>query len=373
MINKLENGILLNNKEIDVLFKNFDDFLENKSKFKDIVFYGSGSNCIRCLELFRKEGRTLPKVICVSKLNENDEQIEGIPVISFEDVLEKYTDHYILVTSVLYAKEIISNNLKNYNKEKILFKGAYGSEDLSGLKDFIIKNQKKLLEIRSSLIDKKSKEMFMQILFSKATNDLDIYEKYYTPNQYFQEDILFLGENETFLDIGAFTGDTAKSFIEYCNGKYNKIICCEPDKENYKYIEELQKSNPKIQLIKKGISNKAETLKLKTDSSSSVFIEEENTNEDYVSIELDSIDNLIKEEVTFIKMDIEGFEMNALHGAVNTIKKYRPKLAICIYHKYTDFIDIPKFINNLDLGYKFYVRHHEKSNFCETVLYAIPN
>lgn len=69
-------------------------------------------------------------------------------------------------------------------------------------------------------------------------------------------------------------------------------------------------------------------------------------------------------------MDIEGFEMKALNGAINTIKKYKPTLAICIYHKYTDFIDIPEFILNLNLGYKLYVRHHS-NNFTETVLYAI--
>lgn len=85
----------------------------------------------------------------------------------------------------------------------------------------------------------------------------------------------------------------------------------------------------------------------------------------------DCVDRFNIRKVDFIKMDIEGAEMNALIGAVNTLKKFKPKLAISVYHKPDDFITIPKFINNLDLDYEFYLDHHT-IHFWETVLYAIP-
>ena len=65
--------------------------------------------------------------------------------------------------------------------------------------------------------------------------------------------------------------------------------------------------------------------------------------------------NLVK--VDFIKMDIEGAETNALAGAAETIKKYKPKLAIALYHSTQDFDRIPRWINSLDLGYQFYLTH----------------
>jgi hypothetical protein len=73
--------------------------------------------------------------------------------------------------------------------------------------------------------------------------------------------------------------------------------------------------------------------------------------------------------IDFIKMDIEGAELAALHGAEQTLKRFRPKLAITVYHQLADFWEIPQYIESLGLGYRFYLRHftiHAE----ETVLFA---
>ncbi|MNC55831.1 hypothetical protein D3C75_1053850 [compost metagenome] len=85
-------------------------------------------------------------------------------------------------------------------------------------------------------------------------------------------------------------------------------------------------------------------------------------------VSLDSVLN--GQRASFIKMDIEGAEMEALQGAQNTIVKHRPRLAICIYHKPEDILEIPLYLKSLVPDYKFYIRHY--SNYTiETVLYAI--
>ena len=90
-------------------------------------------------------------------------------------------------------------------------------------------------------------------------------------------------------------------------------------------------------------------------------------------VETLSIDDLVESKgisrVDFIKMDIEGSELKALQGALNTIKRDRPKMAICIYHRLVDFVDIPEFILSLNLGYSFYIRHYTIYDE-ETILYA---
>jgi FkbM family methyltransferase len=77
------------------------------------------------------------------------------------------------------------------------------------------------------------------------------------------------------------------------------------------------------------------------------------------------------ERIDLIKMDIEGAELPALRGAEQTIRRFRPKLAIAVYHNWDDFITIPPYLNGLDLGYEFYLDHftiHEE----ETVLFCRP-
>ncbi|MCM1303087.1 MAG: FkbM family methyltransferase [Lachnospiraceae bacterium] len=69
-------------------------------------------------------------------------------------------------------------------------------------------------------------------------------------------------------------------------------------------------------------------------------------------------------------MDIEGAEMEALTGACKTIQKNRPKLAICIYHKYEDLYRIPMYVKSLVPEYRIYIRHYSDTP-SETVMYAI--
>ena len=91
------------------------------------------------------------------------------------------------------------------------------------------------------------------------------------------------------------------------------------------------------------------------------------------NIKVDTSDSVLaerKKKVSFIKMDIEGAELPSLRGAVNTLQAFKPKLAISIYHSMNDFVEIPEFLNNLGLGYKFYLGHYT-IHAEETVLYAI--
>lgn len=88
------------------------------------------------------------------------------------------------------------------------------------------------------------------------------------------------------------------------------------------------------------------------------------------TIKLESLDEFLQSnKVTFIKMDIEGAELKALIGAKKTIKKYKPKLAICIYHKPDDIWEIPLYIHDLVPEYKMYIRHYSAKG-CSTILYA---
>ena len=89
------------------------------------------------------------------------------------------------------------------------------------------------------------------------------------------------------------------------------------------------------------------------------------------TIDIVALDEVLSEvPVTFIKLDIEGAELDTLKGGKELICKYHPKLAVCVYHKPEDIIAIPQYILSLQDDYKFYLRHYGLGNE-ETVLYCI--
>ena len=71
-----------------------------------------------------------------------------------------------------------------------------------------------------------------------------------------------------------------------------------------------------------------------------------------------------------IKMDIEGAELDALRGAEGTISKYKPLLAICVYHKRDDLLTIPEYIKSIVPEYRLFLRAYERTT-TELVLYAV--
>jgi hypothetical protein len=90
-----------------------------------------------------------------------------------------------------------------------------------------------------------------------------------------------------------------------------------------------------------------------------------------VEIEADSIDNVCENEnVSFIKMDVEGSELEALKGAQKQIKANKPKLAICVYHKKEDLLTIPQYILSVRPDYKLYLRHYGGLT-TDLILYAV--
>lgn len=177
-------------------------------------------------------------------------------------------------------------------------------------------------------------------------------------------------DEEVFVDGGAYDGSTSLQFMEWCNNKYKKIYVLEPDSLNIEKCKKKLKavSEDKIVLCNKGLAEKEEVLHFTNSHDGSAKISEDGDS----CIEVVSLDNLIPENVTFIKMDIEGAEYQAILGAKRLLEEYKPKLAISMYHKPEDMWEIPSLILKINPEYKFYLRHYTMTkDGLETVLYAI--
>jgi FkbM family methyltransferase len=173
------------------------------------------------------------------------------------------------------------------------------------------------------------------------------------------------------LDCGAYTGDTLEQFDKITTGRFKKVYSFEPDQRNFTMLREVAKSisSEKIVPINAGVYRKSGKLRFAETGNIDTHISED---EDATMLPVVSIDEFVigKEAPTFIKMDIEGGEVDALEGGRNTISNYKPKLAIAVYHKAEDLWDIPLLIQQMNPKYKLYLRHYT-DGLVDTVCYAI--
>ena len=217
------------------------------------------------------------------------------------------------------------------------------------------------------LADKKSKEIFTKVINFKSTFDYNFMEGFTNNHeeQYFDKELLPEIKNISFFDGGGYVGDTATEVIKNYPD-FKKIWLIEPITQNIRIAKRELDDYENIEFLTCGVSKRRETLYFNEEKSfSSIY------GHGSQSVEVDTIDNIIKEKVDFIKLDIEGAEQDAIDGAKETIKKFRPILAICVYHKAEDWYKIPQKVLAIESDYDVYLRHYMEGIF-ETVMYFIP-
>ncbi|QSZ43092.1 FkbM family methyltransferase [Sulfurimonas aquatica] len=217
------------------------------------------------------------------------------------------------------------------------------------------------------LNDAKSKETFQKVLNFKITSNYDFMQGFTNNHtgQYFDKEIIPKIQKIRFVDGGGYVGDTATEVIKNYPD-FEKIYLIEPIPENIRIAKRELGEYENIKFLTCGVSDKKETLYFNEEKSfSSIY------GKGTQSVEVDTIDNIVKERVDYIKLDIEGAEQDAIDGASQTIKRYKPILAICIYHKAEDWYKIPQKVLAIEKDYNVYLRHYMEGIF-ESVMYFIP-
>ncbi|MDE6847163.1 MAG: FkbM family methyltransferase [Lachnospiraceae bacterium] len=252
-------------------------------------------------------------------------KIGGLPVIHFNEWIKKNEDMTVIISTKLYHKEIYAQLVAHRISDELIINAGEMINDANRIQYF------DLSELKNDKI-----------------------------------------EDEVFVDAGAFDGQSSAMFALWA-GKYKKIFALEPDPQNREKCKETLKSiDAEYEILPFGAWDRTEELSFVSGLNGASHIEnnEQIGVEKKVTVQVDKLDNLIHEKISFIKMDIEGAEINALKGAEKMIKTYKPKLAICVYHKKEDIWEIPRLILSYVPEYKLYLRHYSLSKD-ETVLYCI--
>ena len=238
---------------------------------------------------------------------------------------------------------------------------------ITDFKDDYKKNTDRYNSVYDLLTDKKSKEVFEKVINFKMTFDYEFMEGFTNNHegQYFDKEIIPEIKEISFVDGGGYVGDTATEVIKNYPD-FKKIYLIEPIPENIRIAKRELSHLENIEFLTCGVSNKKETLYFNEEKSFSTIYTKGTQ-----SVEVDTIDNIVKDRVNFIKLDVEGAEQDAIDGAKETIKRYKPILAICVYHKAEDWYKIPKKVLEIEKNYNVYLRHYMEGIF-ETVMYFIP-
>lgn len=190
-------------------------------------------------------------------------------------------------------------------------------------------------------------------------------------NIYFDLPELQPTEKEIFLDAGSYNGENTKEFIKWCNGNYEKVYAFEPMKEGILMTENALRDIPRVEIHKCALSN-YEGEAMFQQSYWGLMGSRLGESGDHVEkVHVRTIDNVLNgTPATFIKMDIEGAELDALKGAIHTLQTYKPRLAISLYHNNKDIIDIPLWLKEAVPEYSFYLRHYSNKRW-DLVLYCV--
>jgi FkbM family methyltransferase len=190
--------------------------------------------------------------------------------------------------------------------------------------------------------------------------------------QYFPPDFFQLSSDECFIDCGAFDGDTLAQFLKQTNHRFNRYIAFEPEPTNFSRLETAVASAEelafRISIYPYAVGARSETLSFSSAGISSIVSAEGD-----LKVECIALDEVLRDDrPTFIKMDIEGFELEALAGARTCIQRHRPKLAICVYHSPDHLWRVPLALHELLPGSRMTMRSYQVDGF-DTVCYCLPD
>lgn len=272
--------------------------------------------------------------------------------------------------------------------------GLLQTNDILAFFDAALDLESEYCRMEGKLAGLHSKATLFALLLQRLTGDSrwhsDVsvggYLQPYGPDSYVVNQRFFkLNDEEVFVDAGAYRGDTLKLFSDSVNDRFKMIHAFEPDPANFSYLQSFCKKRfgtetRRVQCHQAGVWEHSGSIRIRTadsEGTSNLASHVESpgtTRSDDCSISVDVValdDRLADEDVTLIKLEIEGSEVAALRGSRTLLTRRRPKLAVSAYHRARDLIDIIDVVESLDAGYTIDLAHH-RQGLATFVYYCAP-
>jgi FkbM family methyltransferase len=370
-----------------------------------VVLFGAGS-AAAYLSIGLKVHNCSIAAICDNNSDIVGSLCQGYPVISVEELANTYKESLVVISAPQQNAPQIHDQLLSIGipadrihlppVEPLLYYTSRLNHN-SWTRSHLYAYSQQLQDAYDLLSDQKSKDIFVRriALLSDAFNyssfkqfidnhaelladpgeNLFSSPRYDENYFYFNSDFCPLSDHEVFANVGALVGDCAIEFAAACKARglsYKEIINFEPDPNNFEQLLLNTQHLANVRCLPYGLWSHRDRLRFSNPDPLHAGTPGSLSNDGAIEVDVAGMDELLPDaEVTFIKMDVEGAEVNALLGAIKTIRRNRPKMAISLYHKREDIFEIPLLIHKFCPEYKFCIRHH-CTTFSETVLFAAP-
>lgn len=321
-----------------------------------LVMWGAGSMAYSVKKYLNRNGIKLVAVL-VDNASGN-ETFDNVPIVSMSVLKQKYEKVNIIMGHSQYDLGMkLKENNPNVKNIFYLSSVCYSQYDPISY-DFVVKHAGDYTQSYNLLADQLSKRCMISYLNARVNENPEyIFDCCTEKNSYFKNVAFTIDSNETYLDIGAYTGDTIEEFIKENDGKYSRIVAVEPEKESFKSLNKYVTKNKlhDVDLYQVGCWNKEDRLYLTADEESSSVTK--NISKDYIDVV--RIDDLVSDiPFTLLKINYLQGVLETLQGASRTITRYKPKIIITVGFDEYGLINIPQFIKQLNLGYKVFLRYN---------------
>lgn len=320
---------------------------------------------------------------CDNDASRQGTEVLGHPVLSVTDAVKRYGDTAVFVVCVFHGiaptNQLIGMGVQAVSSAAALCRhlGPPMTPLLSLDRAGAITSQLDLVA-KAGLIwaDAESSDCYHEIVrWFMATEECRLPRRHNQEDMYFPPDLWTKNPYESMVDCGAFDGDSVLFLIKKTGGEFDRIFAFEPDPHSFQAMRKnLGAAVPdavgsKIFPIQKAVGAKHGVMFFDATGTVASKITEEISATSVECVTLDDVFSCVTP--TYLKADLEGYEMEMLSGARKLMAEHQPILAITCYHKMEHLWKIPLFIHECQPNYRFYLRRYAEDCF-ETVCYAIP-
>ena len=335
-----------------------------KNTTEPIVMYGTGNGADKVLDIFEEKGIEIAGVTASSTFVRS-RAFRGFQVMPLSYFEERYENFTIIITFGTSIPDVMENIYKISEKHTVLVPvvPVTGTEIFDD--KFLKTNTEGINKAYNLLADDFSKKIFAGYINFLYSGELSVLKEITTNEDEAFLNIVKLSNSETYVDIGAYRGDTVDKFLSYTEGRYNHIICAEPDTKSFKKL-----------LLHCGELKNFEARNVAVaDIDGEIGFSNVHGRQSAIGGEKPTpcvtLPTLCGEIVpTYIKIDSEGCENEILSAGMEILKNHKPKLNIA-YHKCSDIFTLPILINKANPEYKIHLRHHPYIPAWDTLFYCI--